>query len=61
VFVEHEGAFETTPVTLGRSDSASVEIVAGLPAGSRFASEGAFQLKAAIVTSALDPHAGHGH
>jgi len=61
VFVEHEGAFEMAPVALGRSDSASVEITSGLRAGTPYVSDGAFQLKAVVVTSALDSHAGHGH
>ena len=61
VFVEHEGAFEMAPVALGRSDSASVEIISGLASGTPYVSEGAFQLKAVVVTSALDSHAGHGH
>ena len=61
VFVEHEGAFEMTPVTTGRSDRERAEIVAGLEAGTRYAAEGAFQLKATVITSALDSHAGHGH
>ena len=61
VFVEHEGEFEMTEVSLGRFDSKFVEIKSGLPAGSLYVSEGAFELKATVVTSALDPHAGHGH
>ncbi len=61
VFVEHEGEFEITPVLLGRSDSKSVEIKSGLTAGTPYVSEGAFELKATVVTSALDSHAGHGH
>ena len=61
VFVEHEGAFEMTPVTLGRTDRTHVEVLAGLPAGTSYVAEGAFQLKATAVTSNLDSHAGHGH
>ena len=61
VFVEHEGEFEIAPVSLGRSDSKSVEIKSGLTAGTPYVSEGAFELKATVVTSALDSHAGHGH
>jgi cobalt-zinc-cadmium efflux system membrane fusion protein len=61
VFVEHEGEFEMTPVTLGRSDRERIEIAAGLDAGTRYVSEGAFQLKATVITSNLDSHAGHGH
>jgi len=61
VFVEHEGSFEMTPVTLGRADRTNVEISAGLAPGTSYASEGAFQLKATVITSSLDSHAGHGH
>jgi cobalt-zinc-cadmium efflux system membrane fusion protein len=61
VFVEHEGAFEPVPVTTGKTDREFVEIVKGLKPGSRYVAEGAFELKAALVTSNLDPHAGHGH
>jgi multidrug efflux pump subunit AcrA (membrane-fusion protein) len=61
VFIEHEGAFETVPVTVGRSDRTSVEIIAGLKGGERFIAKGAFHLKATLMTRDLDPHAGHGH
>ena len=61
VFVEHEGAFEMTPVTLGRTDRANVEVTAGLEPGMRYVAEGAFQLKATVITSNLGSHAGHGH
>ena len=61
VFVEHEGAFEMNPVTVGRADRSRVEIVAGLKPGTPVAAEGAFQLKATVITRALDSHAGHGH
>ena len=61
VFVEHEGHFEAAPVTLGRTDRANVEILAGLEPGTPYVSEGAFQLKATHITSSLGSHAGHGH
>lgn len=61
VFIEHEGAFEMVPVQLGQSDREHVEIVAGLQAGDAYVAEGAFGLKATVVTSNLDTHAGHGH
>lgn len=61
VFVEHEGAFEIVPVTTGRSDREQVEIVAGLDPGTSYVVAGAFELKATVITSNLDPHAGHGH
>lgn len=61
VFVEHDGAFEPTPVRVGRSDRAGVDIIAGLEPGAHYVSEGAFHLKATLITSNLDSHAGHGH
>ncbi|MFC1452554.1 efflux RND transporter periplasmic adaptor subunit [Verrucomicrobiota bacterium] len=61
VFVEHDGEFEMTPVTQGRRDRTSVEIVSGLEPDTRYVAAGAFQLKATVITSNLDPHAGHGH
>ncbi len=61
VFVEHEGAFEMNSVTVGRADRTRVEIVAGLKPGTPVVAEGAFQLKATVITSALGSHAGHGH
>ena len=61
VFVEHEDGLEMTPVKLGRSDRTNVEITAGLTPGMPYVSKGAFQLKATVITSTLDSHAGHGH
>jgi cobalt-zinc-cadmium efflux system membrane fusion protein len=61
VFVEHEGVFEMTPVTTGRADRNSIEIVDGLEPGTPYVTDGSFQLKATVVTSNLDSHAGHGH
>jgi len=61
VFVEHEGAFEMTPVKTGRSDRDRIEVVSGLEPGTPYAAEGAFQLKATVITRSLDSHAGHGH
>jgi len=61
VFVEHAGVFEITPVSLGRMDRVHVEITAGLRPGMLYVSKGSFQLKATVVTSNLDAHAGHGH
>jgi cobalt-zinc-cadmium efflux system membrane fusion protein len=61
VFIEHEGAFEIVPVKAGRSDRTSVEVLSGLEAGQRYVAGGAFQIKATVITSDLDPHAGHGH
>ena len=61
VFIEHEGSFEMAAVATGRSDREHIEVVSGLEPGTPYAAEGAFQLKAALVTSAMGSHAGHGH
>jgi len=61
VFLETADGFSAQPVVLGRGDNGSVEVLAGLSHGQRFVTEGAFELKAKIVTSGLDAHAGHGH
>lgn len=61
MFVEHEGVFKMIPVTLGRADRTHVEIVAGLEPGTPYVAEGAFQLKATVITRTLGSHAGHGH
>ncbi len=61
VFVAENGAFEPVPVRTGRSDRERVEITTGLAPGTPYVAEGAFELKAKLVTSSLDSHAGHGH
>jgi len=61
VFVADEHGFEARDVETGRSDNTHVEIKTGLEAGERYVARGAFELKAELVTSGLDPHAGHGH
>jgi len=61
IFVEHEGGFEMTPVTTGRSDRENIEILSGLKAGTPYVAKGAFKLKATVITSHLGSHAGHGH
>lgn len=61
VFVPSEHGFEARFVSLGRSSRGAVEITSGLAAGEPFVTQGAFELKAAIVTAGLGSHAGHGH
>ncbi len=61
VFVPAEEGFAAQPVELGRSDRDNAVILSGLEAGQPYVRKGAFELKAKIVTSGLDPHAGHGH
>ncbi len=61
VFVPDGDAFESVPVVLGRTNGTHVEIETGLRQGEQYVAEGAFALKAEVVTSGLDSHAGHGH
>jgi len=62
VFVaDGPGRFRPVDVTPGESDSHHVRILAGLERGIEYVSRGAFELKAKIITSSLDSHAGHGH
>jgi cobalt-zinc-cadmium efflux system membrane fusion protein len=61
VFIANKDGFESRDVEVGLSDRNFVEIKAGLERGEHYVAKGAFELKAEIVTSGLDPHAGHGH
>ncbi len=61
VFLDEAEGFTPALVSLGRSNQSHVEILSGLAAGQRYVTQGAFELKAKIVTSGLDAHAGHGH
>ena len=61
VFVSDGEDFEMKPVILGAGNTQIVEIVSGVSAGEMVVTHGAFDLKAKIVTSTLDSHAGHGH
>ena len=48
-------------VVVGENDDNHIQILSGLNEGMKYVSTGAFELKAKIVTSNLDAHAGHGH
>jgi len=62
LFVQHEpNRFRPVEVTTGDSDSRQIRILSGLEAGAEYVKNGAFELKAKIVTSSLGSHAGHGH
>lgn len=61
VFVPLDGGFVSVPVVLGRSTSTHVEVVSGLAVGDTYVGQGAYALKAEVVTSGLGSHAGHGH
>jgi cobalt-zinc-cadmium efflux system membrane fusion protein len=61
VFIQDEHGTEPRDVQAGLSDGTFVEIKSGLKPGEKYVARGAFELKAELVTSGLDPHAGHGH
>ena len=61
VFIRDQHGYEPRYVVLGRYDTDYVEVTSGLEPGQQYVTEGAFELKAKIITSTLDSHAGHGH
>ncbi len=61
VFVPEEHGFKAVPVITGRSNNGFIEIISGIHPGDKYVSSGAFELKAVMITSGMDPHAGHGH
>jgi len=58
--VTSEGYFPVT-VETGESNNTHMEILSGVTAGQTYVSNGSFELKAKMVTSTMDGHAGHGH
>lgn len=61
VFTPSEHGFVATPVQIGTEGEDGVEIRGGLKPNDSYVAAGAFALKAQVVTSGMDPHAGHGH
>ncbi len=61
VFVYDGEDFSPQFIETGRSNGPQIEVLTGLEAGQIIVSQGSFELKAKIVTSTLDSHAGHGH
>jgi len=61
VFIKDEHGFEPRFITLGQSNTGFVQVTSGLDPGQQYVTKGAFELKAKIITSTLDSHAGHGH
>lgn len=61
VFVREGDEFIPRPVIVGHRTPERVEIKEGLEPGAAYVRSGAFHLKAEIITSGIDPHAGHGH
>ncbi len=56
-----KNVFVPVEVALGMDDKNNVEILKGIDIGALYVTKGAFEIKAKIVTGALDAHAGHGH
>lgn len=54
-------SYRLVDVVTGDSDDRFTQILSGLEEGAAYVSNGAFELKAKIITSNLDPRAGHGH
>ncbi len=61
VFIPEGTTFITAHVQPGMADECHVEIRRGLKPGEHYVARGAFALKAQLVTSGMDPHAGHNH
>lgn len=61
VFIPDEHGYEPVDVETGMADDHFVEIRRGLNPGDPYVATGAFTLKAALITSGMDPHAGHSH
>jgi cobalt-zinc-cadmium efflux system membrane fusion protein len=61
VFVPDGHGYTAVPVGLGAADDRHIIITSGLTPGEDYVAAGAFVLKAAMVTSGMDPHAGHNH
>lgn len=55
-----EGYFPVT-VETGQSGKTHIEILSGVTVGQTYVRNGSYELKAKLVTSTLDGHAGHGH
>jgi len=61
VFLADEHGYRQVPVVSGRHDRNNVEILSGIKPGQQIVTQGAFELKAILLTSGMDSHAGHGH
>ena len=62
VFIpDGKNEFIPNEVTLGINDEKNIEITSGISADDLYVSNGAFEIKAKIVTESLGDHAGHGH
>ena len=54
IFVARDGGFSAQPVRIGRSSETHVEILEGIPAGTRYAAANSFILKSELGKSSAD-------
>jgi len=59
--VDEPNKFKPHEIISGESNSHYVQILSDLDKNTKYVSKGAFDLKAKIVTSNMDAHAGHSH
>ncbi len=59
--VDGPNKFKPVEITSGESNSHYIQILSDLDKDTQYVSKGAFDLKAKIVTSNMDAHAGHSH
>jgi len=59
--VDGPDIYKPVDIVTGDSNSNYIQVLSGVDVDTEYVSAGAFELKAKIVTSNLDPHAGHGH
>ncbi|MDH3891722.1 MAG: efflux RND transporter periplasmic adaptor subunit [candidate division Zixibacteria bacterium] len=59
--VDGTNRFRPIDVVTGAGNARQIRILHGLKDGAKYVSGGAFELKAKIVTSNMDAHAGHSH
>jgi len=59
--VNEAGEFVSSDVVCGDIGDEYVQIISGIDEGESYVADGAFSIKAHLVTKNLDPHAGHGH
>ncbi|MCK5003622.1 MAG: efflux RND transporter periplasmic adaptor subunit [Candidatus Aminicenantes bacterium] len=58
---EEENEFHIVHIVTGRKNGTFIEITHGLKPGDKYVRKGSFEIKARIITSTMDGHAGHGH
>lgn len=61
LFIVSPEGYLPVAVETGQSNKTHVEVLSGVSAGQTYVSNGTFELKAKMVTSTMDGHAGHGH